>query len=76
MAHKVVKFLTTDDGDEVTNDDWHFVMEQDAERALCTGEVFGYGESAATYKDKTVASGGITCPACKKLLKEIKAVKL
>ncbi|MCS4309695.1 hypothetical protein M2404_004072 [Rheinheimera pacifica] len=78
MSHRVVQIIVDDDGELTNNESWHLVIEDidSSPRALCTGEVFGYGESSAKFKEKTVARGGITCAACLKIIKRYKAVKL
>lgn len=75
MNH-IVKFLTDEDGFKEQNKSWHYVVNQDANRALCNGQVFGFGESKVEYKDKLVERGGITCSECIKLIKEFKSIKL
>jgi len=77
MGHHVVKILTSDDGDKRENRVWCYVVNTDAtNRTFCGGEAFGYGESSCEYKDKVVEKGGITCPKCLAMIREIKAVKL
>lgn len=77
MAHQIVKLITDDDGDLTNDSRWHYVVSFDgADRTLCTLHVFGFGESEAEYKEKTVSKGGITCPACLGIIKEFKAIKL
>jgi hypothetical protein len=74
---KLVKFLTDEDGMTHPSKDWHYVhITGGSDSALCTGEVFGYGEGAATYRAKDVARGGITCPDCLAIIKKIKDIKL
>jgi len=77
MAHTVVKILTNDDGDEYENPQWHLSWDFDgSDRTFCGGEVYGLGESIATYKSKSVEKGGITCGRCLAFIKQIKSVKL
>lgn len=74
---KLVKLITDDDGRKVDRPAWHYVTHwSDGERTLCSGEVFGPGESQAEYKEKEVDKGGITCNRCLAIIKEIKAIKL
>lgn len=71
----LVKFITDEDGGEAFNDHWHLVQTHgDAPRAVCSGEVFGFGESGAEYKDKH--KGRVTCPKCIEIVKWFKAVRL
>ena len=70
----VVKITINDDGDRVHNPKWCCVdYRGDAERTLCSGEVFGFGESGAEYEKKR---GKITCANCIDLLKTYRATKL
>lgn len=57
---------------------WHLVDPCNAggPATLCTGEYFGFGESACEFDLKEVKRGGITCPQCLADLKTYKAVKL
>lgn len=72
---RLVKFITDDDGNKHTSKDWHLVRtEAGAPRSVCTGEVFGYGEGAAKYKEKY--TGKITCVECKAIVKWFKSIKL
>lgn len=62
MSEQLVKLITDEDGAIVTEKVWHLVCRMgDSPRTVCTGEVFGYGEGAATYKTKEHRSGAITC---------------
>jgi len=77
MAHNLVKLITDDDGMKIDNPQWHFPLNiGGANRILCNGHVFGYGESIAEFKLKTVKRGGLTCEDCKKILKAFKQFKL
>jgi len=69
----VVKILFNEDGEKEFRPKWHYIMCIDAERTLCTGEVFGYGEGKAVYKTR---EGKVTCPDCIAIIKKIKLVKL
>lgn len=74
---RLVKFITDDDGGEHHSRDWHYVQTWgDADRSLCNGEVFGFGESALKYREKNVERGGITCRKCLEIIHEIKSIKL
>jgi hypothetical protein len=76
MAHNLVKFITDDDGAPM-EPLWHFPMAiGDANRAICSGHVFGEGESEAKYQVKIVQRGGITCPECLSIIRSFKKVKL
>lgn len=71
----VVRFDTTEDGDEEEfKDVWHWVDDTGSEsRAFCSGQVFGFGESAIQYESKR---GKITCKFCIERIKAVKSVKL
>ena len=65
MSHEVVKFKTDDDGTTVHFDKWHLsVNSGGSKNKLCTGEVYGIGESAATFVSKIVSTNGVTCESC------------
>lgn len=73
----LVKILSDDDGTIVENPKWCFAMTSnfaDGERTLCSGQVFGYGEGAATYKRKD--KGKVTCPKCIRLIKFIRTADI
>jgi hypothetical protein len=56
---------------------WHLLWNTGGSPSLfCSGEVFGCGEGNAIGETKSVALGGINCPSCLSMIKEIKAVKL
>lgn len=77
MAHEVVKILVNEDGDKQHSPKWHLVIEHSGSlMALCTSEVFGYGEGSAEYKTKEVQRGGITCLRCLGIIKKFKRLKL
>lgn len=77
MAHNLVKLLTDDDGVRIDNPKWHYPIGiADTNMLLCNGHVFGYGESIAEFKVKTVQRGGITCEQCLAMIKAFKKVKL
>lgn len=74
MMEYVVRFDTDEDGcEEEKNDIWHWSDHTNEGRAFCSGQVFGYGESAIKYEAK---KGKITCPECIARIKAIKKVKL
>jgi hypothetical protein len=78
---KVVRFLTEENHDPYNRDkqaskdkSWHYIWSPDgADRAICSGQVFGYGEADIEYETK---EGKITCPSCIAVIKMIKAIKL
>lgn len=71
----LVKLLTTEDGDKVENPKWCLVVDfTGANMALCSGQVFGMGESEVEYDEKR-SERGITCPKCIGMIKEFKAIK-
>ncbi len=69
----VVKITRDDDGYKVESPKWHYIENGDAQRTLCSGEVFGYGEGRAEFKTKR---GKISCSDCIAILKKHKSVKL
>lgn len=76
-GHLLVKILYNDDGDEYDNPKWHLsITAMGAPMALCTGEVYGYGEGAAVYENKNRVRGGITCCRCLELIGFYKSIKL
>lgn len=78
MNH-LVKILTDDSGEprEKKFQTWCLIVyENGTNRAFCSGEAFGGGDSACDYERKTVKRGGITCEKCIDRIKEIKAIKL
>lgn len=77
MSHTVVKILFDDDGEKRDEPVWCLSEFVDgAPRTLCSGEVYGDGESSVIYKEKTVERGGITCDNCKSIINRIKSIKL
>lgn len=78
MAHEIIKMLTDDDGYKYYNTYWHLGNGSDStgKSILCTGEYYGFGESAATFKSRLVDKGGITCPDCLASIKYFKSIKL
>lgn len=77
MAHDIVKILTADDGEKRDGQVWCLVQIRTGDPCtLCTGEFFGLGQSGCKFKAKTVDKGGITCPDCLSIIKELKALKL
>ena len=77
--HKLVMITKNDDGEVVPLDErkWCLCVDKmGSPMALCTVEVFGYGEGDAVGQTKTVTRGGITCPQCREEIKAIKALRL
>lgn len=78
--NKLVKILVDDDGYKNDDPEWcidmSFIMGYSSPRTLCTGEVYGDGESAAIFKVKLNKRGGVTCPNCLRIIKGFKKVKL
>lgn len=73
----LVKILKHDDLEIEEIPKWHLVESfGDAERTVCTGEVFRSWDAHVEYKDKIVKKGGITCPECLKIIKWYKQIKL
>ena len=72
----LVKITVDDEGYAVDDPKWHVITSIDAKRTLCTGEVFGFGESSCEFEEKQVKRGGITCPNCIEFVKNIKGIKL
>lgn len=77
----VVKILTEDSpngtGEKYENPKWCYIQNWgDGLRTLCTGEVFGIGESSCEYKIKPLIRGAITCDKCKTIINEIKSIPL
>ena len=71
---EVVQLITDSMGDETNDTSWHYIQDwSDGDRVLCSGDVFGAGESSADYETK---NGKITCLKCIKIIKQIKAIKL
>ncbi len=65
-----------EDGEKQPNPKWHLVRHSGGGNvAACTGEVYGYGEGDAIYKEKQ-SEKGITCDKCKEMVKWFKKVKL
>lgn len=72
---KLVKILVSDDGEKQPSPKWHLTdIFGDSDRALCTGEVYGYGEGSAIFQEKT--KGKITCTKCIEIVKFYKSIKL
>lgn len=71
----LIKILTDDDGQPVEVSGWCAVKEfGDSRRTLCTGDVFGYGESGGiTFEEKS--TGKVTCERCIKILQSLKKYK-
>lgn len=76
MANRVVKITKSEFGESQASE-WHLVSPVTAEPAtLCGGEYFGFGQSDAEFKEKTVSRGGVTCQECLRIVQAMKAVKL
>lgn len=81
MAHRVVKILSSDDGEKIPKNEqvWHLVspmIGDGSDRTFCGGEAFGHGESACTFETKRVEKAGITCKDCLVDLQNVKNIKL
>jgi hypothetical protein len=70
---KIVRFNTDEDGlPEEFNNVWHWVDHTGQEdRAFCSGQVFGLGESTIEFEQKI---GNITCKFCIDRIKAVKAI--
>jgi len=78
MNH-LVKILSSDSGDPRPKSEqfWHYVHFPCGDPAtLCQSEYYGPGQSGCDYEEKHTERGGITCPSCLGIIKEIKAIKL
>ena len=74
---ELVKIITDDDGEIQDNPKWHLVKyDGDAQRTVCTGDVFGFGEGSAIFKQKQSNKGGIACENCLSIIKWYKSIKL
>ena len=64
----------TEEGDDTV---WHLVdpWADYVDKVLCTGQVFGIGESAVEYELKTV-SRGVPCDKCREVVKKYKSVRV
>lgn len=77
MRMHLVKILINEDGKKVEAPKWHLVHRfGEAERTVCSGEVFGEGEGSVVFEEKYTEKGGITCPKCIERIKWFKSVKL
>lgn len=74
----LVKIIADDDGEWTKNEDWHLVdpCNFQGNAVLCTGELFGGGESRCIVETREANRGGITCAKCLDILKKYKAVRL
>jgi hypothetical protein len=74
----LVKIITTDDGNETNDNNWHLVDPGNplGEATLCGEEFFGGGESACEFELKESKRGGVTCPKCLTRLRIYKSVCL
>jgi len=74
----LVKIIRDDDGILIDDPQWHLVdpcYPGVYGAALCTGEVFGPGESAVEFELKVVKRG-IPCALCQEVVRAYKDVKL
>lgn len=63
MEISLVKIIVDDDGNKKKYAKWCAVNPLgDGNRAFCSGEVFGFGESGVEYELKK--EGKVTCPEC------------
>ncbi|MEQ5432836.1 hypothetical protein AB7282_12060 [Providencia huaxiensis] len=70
----LVMILTSESGEE-EEPFWHAMTYQSPDdQVLCSGQFFGEGVSACTFKTKVVKKGGITCPACLSAIKHYKTL--
>jgi hypothetical protein len=79
--HTLVKLLINEDEDVQMSNVWHFRTHAGGSyMLLCTGEVYDteshQGEGYALAVEKTVQLGGITCPDCMDIIKNMKSIKL
>lgn len=74
---KLVKIIIDDDGQKIEKPVWHMVQNNgDAERTVCSGEVFGFGETSGQSIEKPFKKGGITCKNCKDVIRWYKSIPL
>jgi len=77
--HQLVKIFCDTNGvpRDIDRQYWHLVYHHGSgDQTLCEGEYFGGGESGCEFETKEVKRGGITCPNCLEIIKNMKAVKL
>ncbi len=77
--HALVRIIKNDDGDlQPSWKDWHLIDPGNpaGPATLCTGELFGAGESACVFEKKSAVRGGITCAVCMERLKAYKGIRL
>jgi len=78
MAHDVIKIRFTPDGEKIERPKWCLVHQLCGDAAaLCSG--FFAESSASGFEDaerKKVEKGGITCPDCLEIIRNIKAIRL
>lgn len=72
----LVKILTDSDGEKIENPVWCYAVSTDEQRTLCYGQAFGDYQCEVQYSIKEVKTGGITCPRCLSLVREIKSIRL
>jgi len=74
MKHTLVMMEVDHHGNiAYTSDYWCLVVNG---QQLCTGESISDGNYYQRFTTKERARGGITCPECLEMVREIKSVKL
>lgn len=75
---QLVKILAYEDGEKIDKPHWHLVVTKyrDGPRALCSGVVFGEGESRVEYKTKDAYRLGKICPKCLEIINWFKSIPL
>ena len=74
MKHTLVKVITTREGNYSSTEDYWCLNAYG--RQLCTGEYIEADGRWQQVEEKERAKGGITCPECLEMIKEIKKVRL
>lgn len=78
MNH-LIKMTIDDDGEVIEVEDQKWCLSSpagnDAGRVLCTHAVLD-SDTNATWEDKSVVRGGITCEKCISIVRAFKAIKL
>ena len=75
--HKIVKFITDEDGEKYDSNDWHLAINASgANQALCSGQVFGEGFSNVDFEFAEVKSGQISCKKCIELICKFKKIQI
>lgn len=80
MSNHLIKMTMDDDCEPIPVDEQKWCLENpspslDTNRVLCTGDALDT-DTRATWEEKTVVRGGITCDKCIAIIKEFKAIKL